>query len=169
MLQKQKVSVVGFVDESGAEIVQPKEMTYLLLFYASDPDTGDEERRFEIIDGRFWVCDRIMNAQNQYEYGLVNIFKSQIISEKVTSFLTNSISFYTFLRYCIGKGVKVGNDGENNYMSVEELNEFVMAEYYVEMNEMGIYDEEDLDRFYDADFHHNEYIPSQREEDDNTI
>lgn len=167
MLKKQKVSVVGFVDSSGNEIPQQKEMSYLLLIYATDPDTGDEERRFEIIDGRFWVCDRIMNAQDKYQYGLVNMFKSQIISEKVTSFLTNSISFYTFLRYCIDKGIPVGNDGDDNYMSREELNAFIMAEYYDDMVEIGIYDEEDLDRYYDADFHHREYVPSESDDESN--
>ena len=83
MFEKQKLSVVGFLDEQGKEIPQKKEMTYLLLFFATNPDNGEEERRFEIIDGRFWVCDRIMDAQNKYQYGLVNMFKSQIISEKV--------------------------------------------------------------------------------------
>lgn len=163
MIEKQKLSVVGFVDNQGKEIQQKKEMTYLLLFFAINPDDGEEERRFEIIDGRFWVCDRIMDAQNKYQYGLVNMFKSQIISEKVTSFLTNSISFYTFVRFCITKGVEVGNDGNDNYMSVEEFNDFIMNEYYDDMTAAGIYDEEDLDRYYMADFNHEVYVPRVNE------
>ena len=165
MIEKQKLSVVGFVDASGQEIEQKREMTYLLLFFATNPDNGEEERRFEVIDGRFWVCDRIMNSQNRYEYGLVNMFKSQIISEKVTSFLTNSISFYTFVRFCITKGVQVGNDGNDNYMSVDEFNDFIINEYYEDMVDMKIYDEEDLDRYYDADFHHEKYVPRENYEE----
>lgn len=161
MLQKQKIDFVGFTTENpeDAEIRRKDNLTYLLLFFAINPDNGEEERRFEIIDGRFWVCDRIMNAQNQYDYGLVNIFKSQIISEKVKTFLTNSISFYTFLRYCIEKGVQVGDDGSGNYMDIDMLNDLVMNEYYDNMIEIGIYDEEDLDRYYRADFNHEDYVP----------
>ena len=167
MLQKQKISFVGFVDDSGNEIQQQKEMTYLLLFFSMDPETGEEERRFEIVDGRYWVCDRIMGAQNRYQYGLVNMFKSQLISEKVTSFLTNSISFYTFVRYCIDKGVPVGDDGDGNVMSKEEFNDFIMSEYYEDMVDMGIFDEEDLERYYQADFHHENYVPREQVESEN--
>lgn len=162
MIEKQKISLVGFVDEQGNEIPQQKEMTYLLLFYAINPDNGEEERRFEVIDGRFWVCDRIMNAQNRYQYGLVNMFKSQIISEKVKSFLTNSISFYTFIRFCIDIGIEVGDDGEGNYMTKEEFNDFIMNEFYEDMCEAQIFDEEDLERYYQADFHHNVYVPKEK-------
>ena len=159
MISKQKVDFVGFVDQNGEEIKQEQQMTYLLLFSAINPDNGEEERRYEIIDGRFWVCERIMDSQNKYQYGIVNLFKSQIISEKVHSFLTNSISFYTFLRFCIEKGVNVGDDGNGNYMDLDELNNFVMNEYYEDMRELGMYDEDDLDDFYAADCAHRDYIP----------
>ena len=75
--------------------------------------------------------------------------------------------FYTFVRFCITKGVEVGNDGNDNYMSVEEFNDFIINEYYEDMTAAGIYDENDLNRYYIADFNHEVYVPRTDETIDN--
>ena len=49
-------------------------------------------------------------------------------------------------------------------MSVEEFNDFIMNEYYDDMTAVGIYDEEDLDRYYMADFNHEVYVPRVNED-----
>ena len=64
MLERQLVQIAEIVDQNGIPIEpQRKELTYLLLFFADNPDTGEEEKTFEIVDGRARVCDTIMEEQ----------------------------------------------------------------------------------------------------------
>ena len=164
MLERQLVQIAEIVDQNGIPIEpQRKELTYLLLFFADNPDTGEEEKTFEIVDGRARVCDTIMEEQGTR---YINLMKSQVISEKVTDILNRSISCYTFLRFCLDSEfqsdpVLFGDDGEGNYMSIDVLNSLVMSEYADILEEMGIYDEEDLDRFYQCDFNHIKYEPKE--------
>ncbi|MBQ8132769.1 MAG: hypothetical protein IJ193_09790 [Bacilli bacterium] len=167
MLDRQLVQIAMMVDDQGNPIEpQRKELTYLLLFFADNPDTGEEEKTFEIVDGRDRVCDTIMEEQGTR---YINLMKSQVISEKVTDILNRSISCYTFLRFCLDpeyqgdNPVLFGDDGEGNYMSIDVLNNLMMSEYADILEEMGIYDEEDLDRFYQCDFNHIRYEPKSSE------
>ena len=167
MIKRELMDVAGIMMPDGQ--IQPaerKELTYLILFYATDPETGEEIRTFEVVDGRQRACDQIVEMQN---YMQIDLIRSQVISEKVSNILVNSISCYTFLRYCIDpkymgeNTIKFGDDGYGNFMTTENLNDFVMLDYEDILNEMGIYDLDDLDRFYECDFNHNEYVPRDHE------
>jgi len=164
MIERQLVDIAVQLDANGNPIERRKEMTYLLLFYATDPETGEEIRTFEVVDGRQRACDTIINMQS---YMQIDIMKSQVISERINNIITNSISCYTFLRYCVDKDymgdntVDFGNDGDGNFMTEEDLNSFVLNEYEDILYNMGIYSQDDLDRFYRCDFNHEEYIPEE--------
>ena len=46
-------------------------------------------------------------------------------------------------------------------MTEEDLNSFIMVEYEDILYNMGIYSQEDLDRFYKCDFNHEVYEPAE--------
>ena len=165
MIKRELIDVACVITPEGqVQQAQREEMTYLILFYATDPDTGEEIRTFEVVDGRQRACDKIIDMQ---QYMQIDLIKSQVISEKITNILVSSISCYTFLRYCVDptymgeNTIKFGDDGDGNFMTVENLNEFVMIDYEDILNEMGIYDLDDLNRFYQCDFNHVEYTPEE--------
>ena len=177
MLEKPKREIAVQLDQYGNPIPRRKEQekkVFILLVdtLEIDQNTGDNIRTWEKIieedinTARQVACDTIINMLNCMQ---IDILASKVISGK--SKLENAISFYTFLRYCIdpryhgNNTVQFGNDGDGNYMTIEDLNSFIINEFDDVLYDWGIYDENDLNRFYECDFNYREYIPRDFDEE----
>lgn len=147
------------------------ELDYLLIVYGADPNIGDyDEAEAELearedypsiaIHGRYSAADKILTIQSNVDkYGMVRMFRSVVFSTK-TNF-EGGISFYTFLRICILKGVPVAEDGQGEYFNLSGLNDFILTEFEEEANHIGIFDEEDLNEFFKADASNLPYMPDE--------
>ena len=173
MLEKPKMEIAVQLDQFGNPIPRRKETEkkiFILLVdtLEIDQNTGENVKTWEKIvevdieSARQVACDTIINMLNCMQ---VDILGSKVISSK--SRLENAISFYTFLRYCVDtrymgdNTIQYGNDGDGNFMSEEDLNSYVLSEYEDILYDWGIYDEDDLNRFYECDFNYKEYIPRE--------
>lgn len=169
MLRSNLVQIAMEVDDQGIPI-KKKDKRFAIFFYVYDPDTGEEKQEFAIVDGRQRACDTIMEMQSCAQ---IDIMKSQVLSGSVRCDGVNEIVFdktiscYTFLRYCVDPDyfgddtIQFGNDGNGNFFTTEDLNTFVLSEYEDILFEMGIYSEDDLNRFYKCDFNYMEYVPAE--------
>ena len=162
------------------------EPDFMLIYYKANPDIGDyDEATDEIVSreshpcivlhGRLRAANKIMELQSRSvdysdedtlseserieRYGTIRIFRSVVQSQKIT--FNECISFYTFLRICIMKGIPIGDDG-NGSMTIEDLNDFVLMEYEEEANHLGIFDQSDLDAFFNADIAGLDYVPDEQ-------
>lgn len=106
------IQPIQFTDDQGKVITPSNLKTYLLLIYYRD-DEGNEQRTFEVITGRKFVVQRILDYAVEYN-DTVNNFKSMVISESVT--MDQAISFYSFVRLCL----------ENNKLTDEEWQEVAL-------------------------------------------
>lgn len=106
------IQPIQFTDDEGKVITPPNLKTYLLLIYYTDEE-GNEQRTFEVITGRKFVVQRILDFSVEYN-DTVNDFKSLVISESIT--INEGISFYSFIRLCL----------ENNKLTDEEWEEVAL-------------------------------------------
>ena len=160
VLKSGQIMPIQMFDQNGNPIKPPK--MFLLLMYADkvDEDIYDTQH-FEVSIGRFNSAEMILTWIETSEYGRIDIFKSVVISEKSNNFAEKNISFYTFLRHSIEHGEPIGiREPNGSPLTVDQLNTLILSEFDDQCSEMGIEDDYDLDRFYEADGNYKEYIPN---------
>jgi len=164
VLKSGQIMPIQMFDQNGNPINSPEKMFLLLLFAdKTGPDTY-ETQHFEVSVGRFNSAEMILNFIETSEYGRIDIFKSVVISEKSNNFAEKNISFYTFLRHSIEHGEPIGiREPNGSPLTVDDLNEFILLEFDDQCAEMGIENEDDLNRFYEADGNYKKYIPNTKE------
>lgn len=127
-------------------------LMYLVLSVVSE-ENGKDLKIWDTTVGRTGVFEEINKVFR--EYGIINLFKTNIISNK-TKTITHAISGYTFIRRFIttDESFKEMVKAEWAIETVEELNEFLFSEYGDILSEMGIENDNDLTAFYKADWAH---------------
>lgn len=143
------VLVDGMMSTNPEEEVEKEELRYLLLLFTED-ENGNKIKVFDYTVGRMNAVDRIFEFYE--EYGVVDWFKSTVISEKVTP--GNGISFYSFLRYVFE--LKQDDFIIPNITSIDELHDFLSNDPSCEeqYDKYNLRTEDDINQFYEKDLAH---------------
>lgn len=142
MINPIKTQVIARINKlTGEEIETPKQ--YLVLLFFDNTENDDEEKTFEIIDGKentFIYLVQLINGETN-----VNLLNSRIMSSSLP--LDKSITLYSIIRYWLETNEKFAEMALNQFeFTLEVLNDCVSYVYNDELKEV-----KDLDTFYNKE------------------
>ncbi len=150
LLQQELLSPFGVLRddgtiERGTDNVKQK---YLLLVFATD-EKGNEVKTFDVYEGRYDAANAILSDYPAEYWDSLDIFRSLIISDKVT--VNRGISFYSFIRMCIENNkftpLEIEQLGLGD-MTADDYSETALETYQYQASKLEILTIDDLNKFY---------------------